>query len=119
MRPRPHRGSCRWPQQLIESLSGEFDPDRYRDDYRDQVLALIERKAAGEEITPAPAAAQAASAAPDLMAALEASLAAVTSGNSDEADDGALHGQVKGRSAAKSRTAKPKPSRSVAKTKSR
>ena len=45
-------------EQLIESLSGEFDPSHYRDDYRDQVLSLIERKAAGEEITPAPAAAQ-------------------------------------------------------------
>ena len=103
-------------QQLIDSLSGEFDPDRFRDDYRDQVLALIERKAAGEEITPAPAAPQAASAAPDLMAALEASLAAVTSGSSDETDDGrAAPAKSKSASASKSRTAKPKSSRPVAK----
>jgi DNA end-binding protein Ku len=106
-------------EQLIESLSGEFDPGHYRDDYRDQVLALIERKAAGEEITPAPAAAQAPSAAPDLMAALEASLAAVTSGNSDEADDGRSTAKSKGGSTPKPRTAKSKPSHSVAKTKSR
>ena len=106
-------------QQLIDSLSGEFDPGHYRDDYRDQVLALIERKAAGEEITPAPAAPQAPSAAPDLMAALEASLAAVTSGSSDETDDGrAASAKSKSASASKSRTAKPK-SRPVAKTKSR
>ena len=107
-------------QQLIDSLSGEFDPGHYRDDYRDQVLALIERKAAGEEITPAPAAPQAPSAAPDLMAALEASLAAVTSGSSDETDDGrAASTKSKSASASKPRTAKPKSPRPVAKTKSR
>ena len=97
-------------EQLIESLSGEFDPSHYRDDYRDQVLSLIERKAAGEEITPAPAAAQAPSAAPDLMAALEASLAAVTSGNSDDADDGRSTAKPKGGSPAASR-GRPNPSR--------
>ena len=37
-------------QQLIDSLSGDFDPDKYRDEYRDRVLDLIERKAQGEEI---------------------------------------------------------------------
>src|SRR3954447_1423900 len=63
-------------QQLIESLSGEFEPDKYKDQYREQVLQLIERKAAGEEITAAPEA-PAPAKVPDLMAALEASLAAV------------------------------------------
>jgi DNA end-binding protein Ku len=63
-------------QQLIDSLSGAFEPDRYRDEYREKVLDLIERKAAGEEITAAPEA-PAPAKVPDLMAALEASLAAV------------------------------------------
>jgi DNA end-binding protein Ku len=63
-------------QQLIESLSSEFDPTKYRDEYRDRVIDLIERKAAGEEIAVQPQAEEA-SPAPDLMAALEASLAAV------------------------------------------
>jgi DNA end-binding protein Ku len=63
-------------QQLIESLSHDFDPTKYHDDYRERVLALIERKAAGEEIAVEPAAEEPAPA-PDLMAALEASLAAV------------------------------------------
>jgi DNA end-binding protein Ku len=63
-------------QQLIESLSGEFEPGKYKDQYREQVLELIERKAAGEEITAAPEA-PAPAKVPDLMAALEASLAAV------------------------------------------
>jgi DNA end-binding protein Ku len=63
-------------RQLIESLSSDFEPAKYRDEYRDRVLALIERKAGGEEITVQPAAEEPAPA-PDLMAALEASLAAV------------------------------------------
>jgi DNA end-binding protein Ku len=63
-------------QQLIDSLSSEFDPSKYRDDYRERVLALIERKANGEEIAVQPEAEEP-EAAPDLMAALEASLAAL------------------------------------------
>jgi DNA end-binding protein Ku len=63
-------------QQLIDSLSSDFEPDKYHDEYRERVLDLIERKAAGEEIAIQPQAEEPA-AAPDLMAALEASLAAV------------------------------------------
>jgi DNA end-binding protein Ku len=70
-------------QQLIDSLSSEFDPTRFRDEYRDRVLDLIERKASGEQITVEPQAEEP-EAAPDLMAALEASLAAVKSDSSDE-----------------------------------
>ena len=63
-------------QQLIDSLSSEFDPSQYRDEYRDKVLELIERKASGEEIAVQPEAPKP-DKVPDLMAALEASLAAV------------------------------------------
>jgi DNA end-binding protein Ku len=68
----------RMAQQLIESLSNDFDPTSYHDEYRERVLELIERKASGEEIAAAPEVEEPA-AAPDLMAALEASLAAVRS----------------------------------------
>jgi DNA end-binding protein Ku len=71
-------------EQLIDSLSSHFEPDRFHDEYRERVLDLIERKAAGEQIEIQPQAEEPA-AAPDLMAALEASLAAVNSGDSDEA----------------------------------
>lgn len=60
--------------QLVESLSAPFEPEKYHDDYREKVLALIEAKAEGEVISqpePAPEAAPVV----DLMAALEASLA--------------------------------------------
>jgi DNA end-binding protein Ku len=60
-------------QQLIDSLTSEFEPEKYRDTYRDRVLEMIEKKAAGEEIAVQPEAEEPA-AVPDLMAALEASL---------------------------------------------
>jgi len=76
--PAPSERELKMAQQLIESLSTEFEPGRYRDEYREKVLGLIERKAAGEEIAVAPTA-EKPSQVPDLMAALEASLAAVKS----------------------------------------
>ncbi len=71
-------------QQLIDSLSSDFQPEKYRDEYREKVLELIERKAAGEEIAVQPEAPEPKKV-PDLMAALEASLAAV---KGDSGDDG-------------------------------
>ncbi|MBA2513267.1 MAG: Ku protein [Solirubrobacterales bacterium] len=71
-------------QQLIASLATEFEPGRYHDEYREKVLDLVERKAQGEEIAVQPEA-ERPSKVPDLMAALEASLAAVKSGSSDAA----------------------------------
>ena len=43
-------------RELIDSLSTPFDPAKHHDEYREQVLELIERKAAGEEIAVQPAA---------------------------------------------------------------
>jgi DNA end-binding protein Ku len=64
-------------EQLIDSLSTKFDPSDYRDEYREQLLALIEKKAEGKEIVAPEAEAPKATKAPDLMAALEESIAAV------------------------------------------
>ena len=61
-------------RQLIESLAADFQPERHRDTYREQVLELIERKAAGEEEVVPVAAAPSATKVVDLMAALEASV---------------------------------------------
>jgi DNA end-binding protein Ku len=83
-------------QQLIDSLSADFDPTKYKDEYRERVLELIEKKAAGEEIAVQPEAEEPA-AAPDLMAALEASLAAMKS----DGDDGGSASRKKDSSAAK------------------
>ena len=63
-------------QQLIASLASDFEPSKYHDEYREKVLELVERKAEGEEIAIQPAEEEPTKV-PDLMAALEASLAAV------------------------------------------
>lgn len=60
-------------RQLVESLASDFDPSKYRDEYRDTVLDMIERKAEGQEITVQEAPEEPAEV-PDLMAALEASI---------------------------------------------
>ena len=60
-------------RQLIDSLSSEFDPSKYRDEYRDTVLDMIERKAEGQEIAVQETPEEPAEV-PDLMAALEASI---------------------------------------------
>ena len=62
-------------ESLVASLSADFEPERYRDEYREQVMALIEMKADGEEIT-APTVESDAPKVIDIMAALEASVAA-------------------------------------------
>lgn len=66
-------------KQLVDSLAADFDPSKYSDDYRDRVLDLIERKAAGEEIAIAPESEEVSEPVPDLMAALKASLDATKS----------------------------------------
>jgi DNA end-binding protein Ku len=100
-------------EQLIASLSADFDPAKYKDEYRERVLELIERKAAGEEIAVQPQAEEPAEA-PDLMAALEASLAAITSGDSDEPAAAKPRKRASGSSAG---GAKPKAAKRAAKTK--
>ena len=61
-------------RQLIASLSDDFDADRFEDTYRNQVLDLIERKAAGDTEVVAPPEVVSEDKVVDLMAALEASV---------------------------------------------
>ena len=51
LRGRPRR--LEMAKALIDSLAADFDASQYRDEYRDEVLALIERKAKGEKVTAA------------------------------------------------------------------
>jgi DNA end-binding protein Ku len=62
-------------RQLVAALSGPFDASRYRDEYREALLAVIEAKVAGRPME-APAPPPASSKLTDLMAVLEASVAA-------------------------------------------
>jgi DNA end-binding protein Ku len=73
-------------KQLIESLVSDFEPEKYRDEYRDRVLELIERKAQGETVV-VEAAPEEPKEVPDLMAALEASIASAKSPGGDGAGE--------------------------------
>jgi DNA end-binding protein Ku len=72
---KPTDREVKMASQLVESLSAAFEPAKYKDDYREKVLALIEAKADGEIIA-RPEAPEEPAQVVDLVAALEASLAA-------------------------------------------
>jgi DNA end-binding protein Ku len=59
--------------KLVKSLAAKFEPEKYEDTYREAVLAVIKRKAKGEEIVSEPEETRQQDS-DDLMAALEASL---------------------------------------------
>ncbi|ANE47023.1 DNA repair protein [Paenibacillus swuensis] len=61
-------------KMLIEQLSTPFEPGKYKDQYREDLMNLIQAKVAGEEIKVAPQQQQ--TNVIDLMSALQASLAA-------------------------------------------
>jgi DNA end-binding protein Ku len=65
-------------EQLVASMTGEFSPDAHKDDYRQALMAVIERKVAGE--APQPAERVEPTNIADLMSALEASVAAAREG---------------------------------------
>ncbi len=70
----PAKREIEMAARLVDALHQRFDPSKFKDTYRDRVLALIEQKARGVEPTlPEPDERQESG---DLMAALEASLAA-------------------------------------------
>jgi DNA end-binding protein Ku len=64
--------------QLIEAMTGEFDPAEYRDEYRDALMQVIESKIEGRETVEIEAPEEPTKLV-DLMAALQASVSAATS----------------------------------------
>jgi DNA end-binding protein Ku len=70
-------------EQLIASMTGDFSADDYGDDYRKALMAVIEAKVAGEE--PVPAQHVEPTRIGDLMAALEASVAAAREARREDA----------------------------------
>jgi DNA end-binding protein Ku len=89
-------------EQLIDAMAGKFDATAYHDEYREALVGIIEAKAAGAEIAE-PAAAPAAKVT-DLMAALEASVAAAKAARATPAPE--TLAEAKARPA---RKAAPKP----------
>jgi DNA end-binding protein Ku len=111
-------GELKLAISLIEQLkSDEFKPDQYKDEVRERVLELIERKIQGEDITEAPDEAPKTQII-DLMEALKASLAKGASTGArgaaepDEADDAEEDEEVdiKPKKAAKKKTTRKKAS---------
>jgi DNA end-binding protein Ku len=99
---KPEQRELQMAKQLIESLTSDFKPNSYRDEYREELLDLLERKAAGKEVVSAPTEEPKPTKAPDLMAALEESLAAV------KGEEAATDGKAKAKAKPKAKTAKAK-----------
>ena len=94
-------------ESLVDSLTAAFEPEKYRDEYREQVLDLIEIKANGQEFEVPEAAAEKPKVV-DLMAALEASVAAAKDARGrhpSAGDGGAKKKPSKKKAAAKSKAA--------------
>jgi DNA end-binding protein Ku len=102
---KPEQKELAMAKQLIESLTSDFKPDSYHDEYREELLDLLERKAAGKEVVSAPTEEPKPTKAPDLMAALEESLAAVK-GEEAAGDGKASKAKAKAKPKAKSSRSK-------------
>jgi len=109
----PREQEVAMARQLIESLSKDFDPSAYKDEYRTELLAMIERKAAGEDVLAAERETPKPTKAPDLMAALEESLAAIK--GEELSGDGKRAEKPKARKAAAKKPASKAKSKSKAK----
>jgi len=105
-------------RQLVESLaSEEWLPEKYRDEYREQVLDLIEKKAAGQEIVADPVVEPPAKVL-DLVAALEASLAKAEGAKERHPSGSAAGSEKKPAAKAKKTAAKKAPAKAAAKKRS-
>jgi len=83
--PRVNARELATAEQLIDSLSAPFDPDKYRDVYREQLEDVLRQKAGGMEIRASPTAAPEYSAPENLMEVLKKSLAAAKKDRDAEA----------------------------------
>jgi DNA end-binding protein Ku len=106
---KPEKRELEMAKQLIESLTSDFKPNQYRDEYREELLDLLERKAAGKEVVSAPTEEPKPTKAPDLMAALEESLEAVRT-EEEVGADGKGKAKAKTSSRSKSKSSKAKSS---------
>ncbi|HSL33448.1 MAG TPA: Ku protein [Candidatus Limnocylindrales bacterium] len=69
-------------KQLVAAMTGEFEPENYRDEYRDALMQVIEAKVEGKEAV-APEPVEETGNLVDLMAALEASVKATKEARGD------------------------------------
>jgi DNA end-binding protein Ku len=72
-------------QSLIDTLSGDFQPEQYSDNYREALQALIDAKVQGKEVVQPEQPAADTGKVVDLMAALRASVEAAREGRTGDA----------------------------------
>jgi DNA end-binding protein Ku len=120
---KPDAKELKMAQQLIESFTSDFEPENYRDEYREELLSLLEQKAAGKDVVSAEVEAPKPTKAPDLMAALEESLAAIkgeeSKSNGSSSSNGSSKSKRKSSAKASSSKAKPAAKKKAAKKKAK
>jgi DNA end-binding protein Ku len=99
-------------ESLIESLSGDFEPEQYADNYREALQALIEAKVEGREVVQPAEPASDTGTVVDLMAALRASVEAAKQGRDGSAASSASKSTKK--TAAKKAATKKAPAKKAA-----
>jgi DNA end-binding protein Ku len=90
--------------QLVQAMTGEFDPQQYRDEYREALMAVIQSKIDGQPVK-APERVVESSKLTDLMAVLEASVAAARQSRGGEVEEEPT--SASGRAGRARRTAEP------------
>jgi DNA end-binding protein Ku len=85
-RPEIHKRELDMAVMLVENLSATFDPERYKDNYREALMAVVEAKVNDQPLQKA--APERPSKVTDLMAALKASVEAAQKGERAEAQSG-------------------------------
>jgi DNA end-binding protein Ku len=74
-------------ESLIESMTADFDPGQYHDEYREALEQVIEAKVEGREVVEQPVQEEDTGSVVDLMAALRASVAAAKKGRGEPDGD--------------------------------
>jgi DNA end-binding protein Ku len=108
-------------EALIGSMTGEFDPGEFTDDYREAMTALLEAKQSGGEVQALPEVAESGAAVVDLMSALRKSVerarggaADDTADSTDDADDEPVAKAPEDKAPAKKAAAKKAPAKKAA-----
>ena len=102
-------------ESLIESMSGDFDPEQYTDDYRQALQEVIEAKVEGREVVEQPVEEEETGSVVDLMAALRASVDAAKKSRGESSSSSSSSKSTAKKAPAKKAPAKKTAAKSTAK----
>lgn len=112
----PKENEIAMARMLVDSMSGDFEPDAYEDDYAAAVEALVQAKIEGGDVTEAPEEEEEDDGqVVDLLAALQRSVDRAKQARGEHADSGSSAGSGGGESPGKDEDAGEKPKESAAK----